>query len=515
MAAADRFWARVQGRGGHGAMPHLAVDPVVAAAAIVAALQPLVSRETSPTSAAVVTVAEFNTGEPTVVSGLLKAACAAPLRALHVARHLWRPRSLPCLRPRLYAASGSVTAQQSLTRMSRVMKRCSRAGPGAPNVIPDAVELSGTIRALTTEHFERLRSRVAQARPPQQRRPWRCEGGRSGEACAAVAPRRACRGGEAQAAVRGVVVRIRPLLCAGNCHSTFVCQTGAPGDLPILSLFPVVPCSMSDLRKWSARGRSKARPAPCSRQPCCALLGWARSPAHARARQVISSTAEAHGCTAALRWGDVAYGPTVNAPAMVARVQAAAQALGDRADFLRMEAPTMAAEDFGFMAGPPATENALPGASLPHAWSAHAVSFSAREARPLGQQPRSMMPHARLALPRGASAPAAQSRACPSPPCRRAIPDVILGGGRGPPRGGDGAALRRAEAVPAAMTFLGIRNESVGSVHGLHTPRFRMDESQLPVGAALHAAVALEFLDSHEGAGGSAAATRTESAAEL
>jgi metal-dependent amidase/aminoacylase/carboxypeptidase family protein len=66
MAAADRFWARVQGRGGHGAMPHLAVDPVVAAAAVVAALQPLVSRETSPTSAAVVTVAEFNTGEPTV-----------------------------------------------------------------------------------------------------------------------------------------------------------------------------------------------------------------------------------------------------------------------------------------------------------------------------------------------------------------------------------------------------------------------------------------------------------------
>ena len=62
MAAADRFWVRVNGRGGHGAMPHLAVDPVVAAAAVVTALQPLVSRETSPTTAAVVTVAQFNTG---------------------------------------------------------------------------------------------------------------------------------------------------------------------------------------------------------------------------------------------------------------------------------------------------------------------------------------------------------------------------------------------------------------------------------------------------------------------
>ena len=43
-------------------MPHLAIDPVVAATAAVGALQPLVARETSPTTAAVVTVAEFNTG---------------------------------------------------------------------------------------------------------------------------------------------------------------------------------------------------------------------------------------------------------------------------------------------------------------------------------------------------------------------------------------------------------------------------------------------------------------------
>jgi IAA-amino acid hydrolase len=39
-------------------------------------------------------------------------------------------------------------------------------------------------------------------------------------------------------------------------------------------------------------------------------------------------------------------------------------------------------------------------------------------------------------------------------------------------------------------------------VHGLHTPLFRMDESQLPLGAALHASVAIEFLNRHH-AGGS------------
>jgi metal-dependent amidase/aminoacylase/carboxypeptidase family protein len=42
-------------------MPHLAADPVVAASAVVMALQTLISRETSPTEGAVVTVARFNT----------------------------------------------------------------------------------------------------------------------------------------------------------------------------------------------------------------------------------------------------------------------------------------------------------------------------------------------------------------------------------------------------------------------------------------------------------------------
>lgn len=64
MAASQRFSAVIAGRGGHGAMPHLARDPVVAAAMAVVALQPLVSRQTSPLDAAVVTVGQFNTGGP-------------------------------------------------------------------------------------------------------------------------------------------------------------------------------------------------------------------------------------------------------------------------------------------------------------------------------------------------------------------------------------------------------------------------------------------------------------------
>ena len=76
MAATDTFEVRISGRGGHGAMPHLSADPVVAAAAVVSALQPLVSRETSPTDGAVVTVARFNTGGRLSLCTLL---CTLPL----------------------------------------------------------------------------------------------------------------------------------------------------------------------------------------------------------------------------------------------------------------------------------------------------------------------------------------------------------------------------------------------------------------------------------------------------
>lgn len=57
MAGALSFEITVAGRGGHAALPHLNVDPVVAAASLVGALQSLVSRETSPLGSAVLSVA--------------------------------------------------------------------------------------------------------------------------------------------------------------------------------------------------------------------------------------------------------------------------------------------------------------------------------------------------------------------------------------------------------------------------------------------------------------------------
>ncbi|HEY3731365.1 MAG TPA: M20 aminoacylase family protein [Steroidobacteraceae bacterium] len=56
LASMDQIDIQVVGRGGHGALPQHAVDPVVTAAHIVTALQTLVSRSTSATEAAVVSI---------------------------------------------------------------------------------------------------------------------------------------------------------------------------------------------------------------------------------------------------------------------------------------------------------------------------------------------------------------------------------------------------------------------------------------------------------------------------
>ena len=63
MASSDYASLTLHGVGGHGAMPHRAVDPLVAAASIVMALQTLVSRNVDPLQPAVVTVGALHAGQ--------------------------------------------------------------------------------------------------------------------------------------------------------------------------------------------------------------------------------------------------------------------------------------------------------------------------------------------------------------------------------------------------------------------------------------------------------------------
>ncbi len=63
MAATAEFTVSVAGKGGHAAMPHATLDPLVAASQLVLALQTIVSRTVDPIDSAVVSVTKFHAGD--------------------------------------------------------------------------------------------------------------------------------------------------------------------------------------------------------------------------------------------------------------------------------------------------------------------------------------------------------------------------------------------------------------------------------------------------------------------
>ncbi|KAL6638219.1 hypothetical protein ACP70R_025791 [Stipagrostis hirtigluma subsp. patula] len=57
-----------------------------------------------------------------------------------------------------------------------------------------------------------------------------------------------------------------------------------------------------------------------------------------------------------------------------------------------------------------------------------------------------------------------------------------------------------AAKIPAAFFGIGVRSDGTGKIHHVHSPHLVIDEGALPVGAAFHAAVAIEYLNKHASA---------------
>ncbi|QIM50743.1 M20 aminoacylase family protein [Hydrogenophaga crocea] len=68
MAAIDRIHIRVQGKGGHGAHPHQAIDPILVASQIVSTVHTIVSRSVNPADSAVVSFQSIQAGSPDALS---------------------------------------------------------------------------------------------------------------------------------------------------------------------------------------------------------------------------------------------------------------------------------------------------------------------------------------------------------------------------------------------------------------------------------------------------------------
>ena len=108
MAAADRIDIRIAGRGGHGAHPHLVIDPVLVAAHIITAAQSVVARNVSPIDTAVVSICSMQGGHPGAMSVVPREAhLVGTVRTFRASTQDMIERRLQELVPSIAAALGA------------------------------------------------------------------------------------------------------------------------------------------------------------------------------------------------------------------------------------------------------------------------------------------------------------------------------------------------------------------------------------------------------------------------
>ncbi|MCJ2036600.1 M20 aminoacylase family protein [Methylobacterium sp. J-068] len=110
MASTDRFTITIEGKGGHAAQPHNAIDSVLVASHVIVALQSVVSRTVDPLDSAVVSVCALEAGEAfnvlpqcVILRGTMR-ALSKPVRAMMQARIA----EIVAHVPRGFGATGSI-----------------------------------------------------------------------------------------------------------------------------------------------------------------------------------------------------------------------------------------------------------------------------------------------------------------------------------------------------------------------------------------------------------------------
>ncbi|QGZ64433.1 M20 aminoacylase family protein [Paraburkholderia acidisoli] len=152
MASSDTVVIDIDGRGGHGAVPHKAIDPVVVCANVVLALQTIVSRNVPPLDMAIVTVGAIHAGEaPNVIPQT--AQMKLSVRALRPeVRDLLQERitALVHAQASAYGATARIDYQRRYPvlvndeAMTAFAQQVARDWLGADGLIDDMAPLTGS-----------------------------------------------------------------------------------------------------------------------------------------------------------------------------------------------------------------------------------------------------------------------------------------------------------------------------------------------------------------------------------
>ena len=142
MACKTNFHITINGLGGHGGNPHLCVDPIVCAAAIIQSLQTVVSRNTNPLESVVMTVGSIHGGSlENVVADQVK--MTASIRALSEeakAKAVSRMEEIVCGTAKAYDCQAEIEYREVLPlvynspQMCALAKKAATAAVGEENV---------------------------------------------------------------------------------------------------------------------------------------------------------------------------------------------------------------------------------------------------------------------------------------------------------------------------------------------------------------------------------------------
>ena len=181
MSGKRNFEIRIHGAGGHGSMPHLNIDPIVCAAAVIQSLQTVVSRNTNPLDSVILTINRIEGGGPMnlVADQVTMLASVRSLSDPALDRAIERVESIVEKTAEAYECRGEIIwsdripAVWNSPEMTALAKRCAAAtGCQVVDAPPSlASEDFSRYRAFVPPFFYWVGSTVAGDQPQELHKP--------------------------------------------------------------------------------------------------------------------------------------------------------------------------------------------------------------------------------------------------------------------------------------------------------------------------------------------------------
>ena len=159
MAAKRNFDILIRGVGGHGSKPHLNIDPIVCAAAVVQSLQTVISRNTDPLDAAILSINMIQGGSPVnlVVDKVLLKATVRALSDTVLERNIDRVMTIVAKTAEAYECQSEIRWQEHIPAvwnapdLTVIARRCAEK---------TGCELTDAQPSLASEDFSMYRAFV-------------------------------------------------------------------------------------------------------------------------------------------------------------------------------------------------------------------------------------------------------------------------------------------------------------------------------------------------------------------